>query len=173
MTGGLAAFTRRLTGINLRPYQLEAAQAILASIQARAGRTIVILFARQSGKDELAANLLVYLLARWHAREAGIVVVNPTYKPQTINAIERLERRLDANAATRGRWRKRADFMRLLGGARVSFLSGDGNANVVGATASLLLLINEAQDIAPDVYDRNFAPMAASTNATRVFMGTA
>ena len=39
--------------------------------------------------------------------------------------------------------------------------------------ASLLLIVNEAQDIEPAVYDRNFAPMAASTNATRLFMGTA
>ena len=40
------------------------------------------------------------------------------------------------------------------------------------ATADLLLIVNEAQDISPAVYDKNFAPMCASTNATRVFCGT-
>jgi hypothetical protein len=44
---------------------------------------------------------------------------------------------------------------------------------VVGATANLLLIVNEAQDIHPAVYDRKFSPMAASRNATRVLAGTA
>ncbi len=88
-------FALEFAGIMLRPYQAEAAQAVLDSIRQKAGRSIVILFSRQAGKDELAANLKAYLLARWHVREVGIVEVNPTYKPQTINAIDRLERRLE------------------------------------------------------------------------------
>jgi hypothetical protein len=55
----------------------------------------------------------------------------------------------------------------------VALLSGDGKANVVGATANLLLIINEAQDIAPGTYNKKFSPMAASRNATRLFCGTA
>ena len=169
----LVKFARKGCGITLRPYQIEAAQAVLESIRMHAGRSIVIMFSRQSGKDELSANLKAYLLARFYKQEAGIVEVNPTYKPQTINAILRLEERLRVNPHTRDSWRKRSDFMRLLGRARVTFLSGDAKANVVGAVASTLLIVNEAQDIEPGVYDRNFAPMAASTNATRLFMGTA
>lgn len=169
----LATFARNGAQVTLRPYQLEAAQAVIDSVRARAGRSIVILFSRQSGKDELSANLKAYLLARTHTREAGIVEVNPTYKPQTINAIQGLEDRLKANPLTKRGWRKRSDFMRMVGRAKVTFLSGDAKANVVGAVASLLLIVNEAQDIEPAVYDRNFAPMAASTNATRLFMGTA
>ncbi|MFH1185740.1 MAG: hypothetical protein V1755_12000 [Chloroflexota bacterium] len=169
----LEAFARGLMGISLRPYQLEAAQAVLSSIAQNAGRSIVIMFARQSGKDELSANLKAFLLTRTHRRETGIVEVNPTYKPQTINAIERFEARLRRNRLTRRHWRKRSDFIRFVGRARVTFLSGDAKANVVGAVASMLLIVNEAQDVAPAVYDRNFAPMAASTNATRLFMGTA
>ena len=169
----LASFARDFMHITLRPYQVEAAQAVLDSIREHAGRSIVIMFSRQSGKDELSANLKTYLLSRLHMREAGIVEVNPTYKPQTINAIERLEMRLRDNPLTRKHWRKRSDFIRFFGRARVTFLSGDAKANVVGAVASLLLIVNEAQDIEPAVYDRNFAPMAASTNATRLFMGTA
>lgn len=169
----LESFAREFLQIRLRPYQIEAAQAVLDSIHAGAGRSIVILFARQSGKDELSANLKAYLLARLARREAGIVEVNPTYKPQTINAMARLEARLRANPVTRRQWRKRSDFIRYVGRAQVTFLSGDAKANVVGAVASLLLIVNEAQDVEPAVYDRNFAPMAASTNATRLFMGTA
>ena len=169
----LAAFTARGAGLTLRPYQAEAAQAVLDSIREQRGDSIVILMSRQAGKDELCANLKAYLLSRFAHREASIVEVNPTYKPQTVNAIERLERRLESNVLTRSRWRKRSDFMRLLGQARVSFLSGEAHASVVGATADLLLIINEAQDIDAAVYDKRFAPMAASTNATRLFLGTA
>jgi len=44
--------------------------------------------------------------------------------------------------------------------------------NVVGATANLALIVNEAQDVRKDVYTKKFEPMAASTNATRIFAGT-
>jgi hypothetical protein len=167
-----ANFTERSGGITMRPYQMEAAQAILKSIRNREGKSFVVIISRQAGKDELAANLKAFLLARFESTEGGIVEVNPTYKPQTINAITRLDRRLNTNLVTRLHWKKRSDFMRFFGKAQVSFLSGDSTANVVGAVASILLIVNEAQDIEPAIYDKNFAPMVASTNATRVFMGT-
>lgn len=165
-------FTERAGALKMRPYQLEPAKAILDSIMNKQGLTIVIIISRQAGKDELLANLLTYLLNLYSHREVGIVVANPTYKPQTINAIMRLENRLRANLLTRTFWRKRSDYMRMIGSATVSFLSGDKGANVVGAVASLLLVINEAQDIDPAKYDKDFAPMTASTNATRVIVGT-
>jgi hypothetical protein len=165
-------FTQSGSGITLRPYQTEPATAILNSIKNNLGLSFVVIISRQSGKDELAANLKAYLLTRFSGYEMGIVECNPTYKPQTINAIERLEARLSTNLMTRLFWKKRSDFMRMVGKAKVSFLSGDKTANVVGAVASLLLIINEAQDIDPAIYDKKFAPMVASTNATRVFFGT-
>jgi len=165
-------FTERGGAIKMRPYQLEAAKAILDSIMNKRGLTIVVIISRQAGKDEMIANLLCYLLNLYAHREVGIVSVNPTYKPQTINAIMRLEARLKANLLTRTFWKGRSDFMRMIGSCVVSFLSGDKQANVVGAVASLLLLVNEAQDIEPSVYDKKFAPMTASTNATKVIVGT-
>lgn len=165
-------FTERGGGLKMRPYQIEPADAILKSIFNNHGDTIVLIISRQAGKDELLANLLTYLLNLFSHREKGIVVVNPTYKPQTINAIMRLEARLKANLLTKSMWRKRSDYMRMIGSAVVTFLSGDKQANVVGATASLLLVVNEAQDIDPATYDKKFAPMVASTNATRLIIGT-
>jgi len=165
-------FTERGGAIKMRRYQLEPAKAVLDSVMNKRGLTIVIVISRQAGKDELLANLLCYLLNLYAHREMGIVSVNPTYKPQTINAIMRLESRLKANLLTRSFWKGRSDFMRMIGSCVVSFLSGDKQANVVGAVASLLLLVNEAQDIDPAVYDKKFAPMTASTNATRVIVGT-
>jgi len=170
--GSLRVYARLGNSVHLRPYQLQAANAILESIRTRAGLTFVLVLPRQSGKDEMITQLLAYLLRCLAHKPRGMVVVNPTYKPQTINALQRLEDCLEGNPLTKGLWRKRSDFMRQVGSCRVSFLSGDGQANVVGATASLLLVVNEAQDIAENVYDRNFAPMCASTNATRLLCGT-
>ncbi len=165
-------YTERAGGIKMRPYQSEPAAAIMDSILNKRGHTIVLIISRQAGKDELLANLLCYLMTLFSHREVGIVVANPTYKPQTINAIMRMENRLKANLLTKSMWKKRSDYMRMVGQATVSFLSGDKSANVVGSTASLLLAINEAQDISPTKYDKDFAPMAASTNATRLISGT-
>lgn len=165
-------FTARAGGIQMRPYQLEPAKAIMKSITEKRGDTIILIISRQAGKDELLANLLSYLVTLFSHREVGIVVANPTYKPQTINAIMRLENRLKANLLTKSAWKKRSDYMRMVGQATVSFLSGDASSNVVGAVASLLLVVNEAQDITPAKYDKDFAPMVASTNATRLIVGT-
>jgi len=165
-------FALRAGGVDLRPYQVEPINAIWNSVRTHAGLTFVIVISRQSGKDELLCHLKTYLLQRYQHKDVEIVEFNPTYKPQTIRAITRLENRMQTNILLRNRWKKRSDFMRFLGQACVSFLSGDGQANVVGAVASLLLIINEAQDITTNKYDKDAAPMAASTNATRVFCGT-
>ena len=60
-----------------------------------------------------------------------------------------------------------------LGNARLQFFSGEPRANVVGATADLLLSVDEAQSISPAKFDKDFDPKTASTNATRIFWGTA
>ncbi len=167
----LPAFARA-AGITLRPYQRDAGAAIVDSVMHGLGRSFVIIFPRQSGKDELMANLVAYLMACCCWMDVGMVEVNPTYKPQTINAIMRLENRLSMNFVTQQIWSKRSDFKRMIGLCQASFLSGDGEANVVGATASLLMFINEAQDIEPAIYDKKFEPMRASSNSTAVFCGT-
>jgi hypothetical protein len=162
----------RAGGIKLREYQVAAGNAIVNSVQQAQGMTFVVIFPRQSGKDELLAHLKAYLMSCCAWADTGIVEVNPTYKPQTINAIMRLDNRMTMNYITQPLWGKRSDFMRTVGLCRTSFLSGDGQANVVGATASLLMIVNEAQDILPVIYDKKFEPMRASTNATVVFCGT-
>jgi len=165
-------FTERGGGLKMRPYQLEPARAIADSIRKKQGLTIVLIISRQAGKDEVLANLLSWLMLLFAHRDVGIVVANPTYKPQTINAIVRLEKRLNGNLLTKTLWDKRSDFMRMIGNCVTSFLSADAAANVVGAVASLLLVVNEAQDIEPAIYDKRFVPMTASTNATRLIIGT-
>ncbi|MDP2728715.1 MAG: hypothetical protein Q8P59_14400, partial [Dehalococcoidia bacterium] len=60
-----------------------------------------------------------------------------------------------------------------LGKAQVVFFSADERSNVVGATAHIALEFDEAQDIAADKHDKEFMPMGATTNCTKVYYGTA
>ena len=59
------------------------------------------------------------------------------------------------------------------GNTSVRCLSASPNAAIVGATAELLLEVDEAQMVAAEKYDREAAPMAAANNAVQVFWGTA
>jgi len=163
-------FSSRLT---LRSYQVEVTRAVLDSIIKHKGLSIVVMFPRQSGKNELQAHIETFLLTLLQNTQAEVVQISPTWKPQSINAMHRLQRVLEHNLLVGSCWSKNAGYIYQIGTARIIFLSGDPEANIVGATASTLLSIDEAQDIQLSKYDRDIAPMAASTNATRVFWGTA
>lgn len=166
-------FTAYAGALDLRPYQVPPFLAIIESVVQGRGDSIVITFSRQSGKDETLAQLLVYLLTIFDHKPASTIFVSPTFKPQTVGAMLRLESRLAQNPFTRGRWKQRAGYIYQRGQATVTYFSAEPSASVVGATASHLLIVNEAQDVQPAVYDKRFAPMAAANNATRVFAGTA
>ncbi len=159
--------------IRLRKYQMEVAMTVMESISNQRGNSIVVQFPRQSGKNELQAQIESYLLILLSKLDAEMVKVSPTWKPQTLNAMRRLQRVLERNLLTRGRWVKESGYIYRLDTARIFFLSGSLHSNVVGATASALLQCDEAQDVLPAKWDKDFSPMAASTNATRVFWGTA
>ncbi len=166
-------FSRHTSGIRLRRYQLQAARAIIDSVVRRKGLSFVVIFPRQSGKNELQAQIETYLLTLLCRMDAEIVKISPTWKPQSLNAMRRLERVLKKNLFTRDSWKKEQGFIYRNDSARIFFLSGAPTANVVGATASTLLECDEAQDVQIAKWDKEINPMAASTNATRVFWGTA
>jgi hypothetical protein len=163
----------RSAGKALRQYQAECARAIVRSVTAGDGKIITVMFARQMGKNETSAQVEAYLLALYARRGGTIVKAAPSFKPQLVTSMLRLKDALDANPLTRSRWKPAFGYMAQVGKATVTFLSADTHANVVGATAGLLLEIDEAQDVEPDKYDREFRPMASSTNATTVLYGTA
>ena len=167
------AFTERAGGIRLRQYQRSPLKAILQSVLCHQGHSFVVMFPRQSGKNELQAQLECYLLALLSRTPAEMVKISPTWKPQSQNAMRRLERVLQHNAITRRLWRKESGYIYRVGQARMLFFSGAPEANIVGATAGTLLEVDEAQDVSIPKFDKDIAPMAASTNATRVFWGTA
>jgi hypothetical protein len=168
----LGDYTTCFNGLQLRPYQLEAANAVLESVLGDQGETFVWIFARQGGKDETLAALYQYLMVLFAHRDTSIVTASPTFRPQAQSSMHRLDQRLSRHLVLRRNWRRSGATFRI-GSAQTRFISAQSHANVVGDTAGLLLVLNEAQDIAPSLYDKRLAPMAAANNATRLFSGTA
>lgn len=168
----MAYFAAAAYGLRLRSYQLGVARAVCDSVVNKKGLTFVVIFPRQSGKNELQALIESYLLIIYRDWEAEIVKVSPTWKPQSLNAMRRLERVLNKNRILDRAWSKESGYIYRLSAARIFFLSASPTTNVVGATASTLLECDEAQDILISKWDKDINPMAASTNATRVFWGT-
>jgi hypothetical protein len=168
----LDRFSKHVIGLPLRSYQAEPARAIVRSILNGQGLTFAVMMCRQAGKNELSAQLEAYLLNLYQRAGGGIVKASPTFKPQTVNSILRLCDRLE-NDWNRGRHRRREGYIVELGHARCFFFSADPHSSVVGGTANILLECDEAQDVQETKWDKDFEPMTASTNATRVFYGTA
>jgi hypothetical protein len=177
--GDVGEFSRVfLPSWKLRGYQLEPARVIATAVLARrAGREtpgeFAAVFSRQSGKDEMLAQLCAYLLVLFQRSGGQIVVALPTLRPQGIIARDRLLERVNsARFRALGRVHTRDGSIVEFGRAAVHFLSAAPTSNARGNTASLLLVANECQDIEPDRWDAVFAPMAAASNAVTLYMGT-
>jgi hypothetical protein len=161
------------SSLRLRSYQAAPARAITDSVIHRKGCQMVVMFPRQSGKNELQAHIEAYLLCLYADQGGEIVKVSPTWKPQSLNAMRRLQHVLENNLFTRNHWVKEQGYIYRIGQARIYFLSGDPTSHIVGATASLLLECDEAQDVSLLKWDKEISPMAAAYNTTQVFWGTA
>lgn len=165
-------FSRHILARPLRAYQLAPAQAIVDSVLRGRGLAFAVMMSRQAGKNELSAQVEAYLLAL-HSRVGGALVkAAPTFAPQAVVSMERLAALLE-NPLTKGRVAREHGNVLTVGKARAVFLSAHPEANVVGQTASILLECDEAQDVDPHKWDKDFAPMGASANVTTVFYGTA
>lgn len=171
LIGDVAVFSRHALAAPPRDYQLEVARAVAASVLAGLGLTFTVVFPRQAGKNELSAQLEAFLLLRHSRRGGSLVKSAPTLRPQLVTSLLRLERLLQG-PLTRGRWRRLQGCIVQVGEASCRFLSAQPGANIVGATASLLLEGDEAQDLDPTKWDRDLRPMAAAWGATSVLYGT-
>ena len=172
----ITRFARHVLGRPLYPYQAQIAEAILQSILEGQGRIFTVMMARQSGKNQLSAVIEAYLLTC--LAEGTIVKAAPTFTPQIINSRLRLLTLLDTPFTRNRIWTNhgyivgmapQADstLLRTQAGPRVMFYSAGVDSNVVGATADLLLEIDEAQDVSCEKFNRDFRPMASVKNATQ------
>src|SRR5512140_3111575 len=127
----IQGFSLGFLGVRLRPYQVEAANAILKSALVRDGRSFVLLFARQSGKDELIANIILFLMARLAEPGGSIVCAQPTFRPQTELAMDRLQERASLRPFfSLGGFRRRHGTVFEFMSARVAYLSASPAASV-------------------------------------------
>jgi hypothetical protein len=164
------------------PYQEEIAEAVLDSVFNEKGLTISVLLARQMGKNETSALLESYLLTCIEEKDATIIKCAPTFKPQVINSRQRLLSMLDNPMTSHRVWKA---FGYIVGvvlrdhavdsqiGPRVMFFSANPDSSIVGATASHLLEVDEAQDVSVEKFNRDLRPMASTKNATTILYGTA
>lgn len=155
----------------LRWYQLEPARAIARSVVDGLGLTFSVMMSRQAGKNELSGQLELQLLSLYLNDGREGVKAAPTMHPQARISQARLLRK--AREAGLGRLVRVEDGYKVrLGSSTMAFLSAEPEANVVGHTANLILEVDEAQDVDPDKFDKDFRPMGASTGVTTVFYGT-
>ena len=176
-----ADFVYQFLGRSVYPYQLEIAEAVLDSVFNHKGLTFSVLLARQMGKNEISALIEAYILT--HKEGDGTIVKSaPTYKPQIITSRLRLLSMLERSDAEDRVWRSHgyivgiapdAKGVRDQTGPRAVFLSASPDAHIVGMTASILLEVDEAQDVSVEKFNRDLRPMGATTNCTTVLYGTA
>jgi hypothetical protein len=155
----------------LRPYQCQPGRAIIDSALNGRGLTFTVVMARQAGKNELSAQMELFLLAKNARRAVEGVKCAPTLAPQGLISARRLWARIEGAGLEALAARDGGQAVRF-GRARQLFLSAEPSASVVGHTASLLLEVDEAQDVEREKFDREFRPMAAAANATTVYYGT-
>jgi len=167
----IEAFSREVLQRPLRSYQLAPARAIIASVLERRGLTFAVMMARQAGKNETAAHVEAFLLNYFRRRGGYLVKAMPTFRPQTANSILRLTAVLEGSLLPPPR--REQGYILRVGRARALFLSANLKANVVGATANILLEADEAQDIDEAKWNKDFRPMGASSNVSTVLWGTA
>jgi hypothetical protein len=170
-------FSRDILCRELYPYQAWV-QAILDTVNERRDELLVIEMPRQSGKNEGSAQAEVMILARHMGQGGQIVKTAPTAEPQISNSRLRFKELAEVAAARLGEVGVQLPVVARQGNrfqcgrAWLQFLSGDPKANVVGATASLLLEVDEAQDFSAEKFQKDFSPMRASTAAPLVAYGT-
>ena len=166
----LGAFSRGVLRRPLYGYQLEPARAVLQSVVNRKGEEFLLVMARQSGKNELVAQLLVYLLNV--LQRSGGQMVYAALGDGVGRGLRRLEERLD-NEWNRDRWKREGrPARRTLGRASVVFVSSHPQAHARGETAHHLLVVDELQDQDAAHLQAVFQPMRAANNATAVYLGT-
>lgn len=163
-------FSSLVIRVPLRRYQLAPLRAILDSVLNRRGFEFLLIFPRQSGKNEAVAQLLAYLL-NLYQRVGGNIVYGAIGNALGMG-VERLEERLE-NTWNAGQWaRKVRPLRRCLGKAAVVFVSSHPAATARGQTAHHLLVIDETQDQDGAHVEAVFTPMRAANNATALYIGT-
>ncbi len=156
----------------LRHYQQRTFNDLVRGIRRRRGAIFTVLMPRQAGKNQVSATLVTALLWRFGEPGGSIIYAAPTFTPQGQISFERTRAILEASAAVTALGVRVETFSLAAGAARAVYLSASPLAHVAGHTASIALIVDEAQDIERDWFERQFRPMCASTGAPTILLGT-
>lgn len=170
----MTAFSRDVIRLPLYSYQAQWADYIMNVACNHRTETIGVEMCRQSGKNEGSAQIEVGLLARMGQAGGGMVKCAPTAVPQVVTSKERFQSRAEMAQRRLPFFKVRSSYgyLKRFRQASIAFFSAAPTANVVSATASLLMEVDEAQDVSPEKFDKDFSPMRASTGAPVVAYGT-
>jgi hypothetical protein len=167
----------------LRGPQVEIIKRIEKHVGAHRGGVMTIQLSRQSGKNEMAAVLQRRHLWRRQFFDLPAIWIRtaPTYRPQIVNSKKRLRDVLKLSSKNlikhpvfeNARLIKEEGYIWRVGNASVEFISSGPNANVVGATASTCLDMDEAHKVDKAKFDEDFAPFTANTAAATLLWGVA
>ena len=144
---------------------------------------MTILSSRQTGKNETAA--LLQRRHLWRKQDsphiASWIRTAPTHEPQIVNSKKRLQELLQLDTKKvvhhplflNQKLIQSEGYIWRFGNATVEFMSSGPTSNVVGATASECLDMDEAHKVDKEKFDEDFAPFTASTNAGTLLWGVA
>lgn len=168
------SFARLAWGIQLRPYQLLPARAVLRAFVEQSGDTIVTVMPRQSGKSELLVTLPIFVVS---SVLPGIPI--GTYSPTFLQVRDVLMRRARARLSApifQGKWKLRGQNLvefsysqkvlgpyAHMGPGVLGYYSADPAAAKRGPSWAGLLL-DEAQDMLRQVIDEDLSPTVAAFN---------
>lgn len=166
----------------LRGLQHEMIKRIEKFVNEHKGGVMTIRSSRQTGKNETAAVIQRRHLCFNQSKSylSSWIRTAPTYSPQIVNSKRRLDQllELDGKAIKHPLFfnqniKKAEGYIYQVGNATVEFLSSGKQSNVVGATASECLDMDEAHKINKEKFDEDFMPFTASTNAATLLWGVA
>lgn len=167
----------------LRGLQAEVIKRNEEHVMRHDGGVMVNYIPRQVGKNQIAAELQRRHLFRNQCsdRMRTWIRTAPTHKPQIVNSKKRLRELMNIDT----KWRIRhpifegqklvreEGYIWKVGNASVEFLSSGPNANVVGATASECLDMDEAHKVRKEKFDEDFMPFTADQNSATLLWGVA
>lgn len=156
----------------LYPPEIETINLIEKHIALQTGKTITVRSARQTMKNECSAMIALRMLGVYQNRGGTYIRTAPTWKPQIVNSMKRVENFIRADPVI-DHYRPRHGYIFEYGNADVTFLSTDKHANVVGATASIALDIDEAHKVDKGKFEEDFGPMTAFHNVPTIMWGVA
>ncbi len=145
------------------------------AIADKEGEILTCLSSRQTMKNETEAMAECRLLSIFQGIPGSTYIrTAPTWKPQIVQSKIRLEKHIDADPLLdQSKVRQREGFIVQYGKGMLQFMSGGATSNVVGATASIGLSIDEAHKIDANKFEEDFMPFTASTNAPCIMWGVA